>query len=136
MREWIAAVLSLVILISASARARPWQFDVETSTHWLTQGALRAAALNGFTLGAAVFSRLGFWLAWVLPVAMFAGGPLGSLLAASVYGVVRLGLSSALALPPYSRLIPTSATAARLAAVVMYAVIAYLIAAVVFADPS
>jgi hypothetical protein len=125
-RGWITAVLAVVILVSATTRERPWQFDVETPTQWLQHSAIRAAATNGLILGSGLFTRLGFWLAWILPPAMFASGPGGALLAGALYGLVRLGLSSLLATPRGSALAPTPVAARRVAGAVMYAVIAYL----------
>jgi hypothetical protein len=103
-RLLVAAVLAGGVLVASATRDRPWQFDVETPTQWLERPGAWPAVLNGLALGAGAVTRLGFWLAWLLPVLAFAVGGLRGLALGAVYGATRLGASAVLAWAPPGRL--------------------------------
>jgi hypothetical protein len=79
----LAVPVAVVELVGR--RVRPWQRDRETPQRWMHRGPLAWAARNGFSLGLGAFTRLGFALWYVIPVAalLIANVPL----AATVYGL-------------------------------------------------
>jgi hypothetical protein len=66
------------------------QIDRETPFSWLLAGPVKWAARNGVTLGFGAFTRLGFWLWFVIPVgAIVSGSPLIGSLGWGAYAFVR-----------------------------------------------
>lgn len=65
------------------------QHSCETPQRWIHRGALRWAIRNGLTLGAGVWTRLGFWSWYLVPLsALLIAEPFPS---AVVYGSYGLG---------------------------------------------
>ena len=69
-------------------RVDPPELDVETPQNWVHDGSLRWAARSGAVLGAGAFSRIGFWLWYVIPISAFLSG--SPRFGATVYGVYAL----------------------------------------------
>lgn len=117
------AVLAFALLAASARWRRPWQFDIETPTRWLEYPGVLPALLNGLALGAAFMTRLGFWLAWLLPVLVLAAGGFAGIAVGALYGAVRTAGSVALAGSPLTvsgpgiRLARAGATATLVAAV-------------------
>lgn len=127
----VAAALAVAVLAASVARDRPWQFDVETPTAWLERPGAWPAALNGLALGAGAVTRLGFWLAWLLPLAAFAVGGLRGLAIGALYGATRLGVSAVLAWAPPGRLALDRRVAGRAASLALVLGTGYLATAAV-----
>lgn len=83
-----AAGLGLAELVGH--RVRIVQIDRETPFAWLESGRMRWAARNGMTLGFGAFTRLGFWLWFVIPCgALLSGSALVGALGWGAYAFVR-----------------------------------------------
>lgn len=72
------AALGIVVLaalgVGMLSRKHPFQIDSETSQGLMTLGPRRWALINGLLLGMAVWSRIGFWLWWAIPLSAFISG--------------------------------------------------------------
>lgn len=79
-------------------RSAPWQWDRETPAAWLDHGDWRTAAYNGATLGAGYLTRIGFWAAYLLPIAVVIRGDtaVGAVVFAT-YAFTRCGVGVAVA---------------------------------------
>lgn len=88
-----AVAVGVGALEVSGRRVRPLQCDRETPQSWIHRGAVRWAVMNGAALGIGAWSRIGFWLWYVVP--------LGSLLiadprvGAAIYGSYGFGRSAA-----------------------------------------
>ncbi len=92
-RFGLGTIASVALLVPAFVpRLAVPQRDVETAQKLLHAGPLRWSLANGALLGAAVTSRIGFWLWYVVPLAIFILGSwrLGGLLYGA-YGLARMG---------------------------------------------
>jgi hypothetical protein len=94
-RAAVVTLLSLAGLVlgalDLTPKARkPLQFDRETAQRWMNRGALTGAAMNGAALGSGFFTRLGYWLWFVLPVCCFlSASPSTGAVVLGSYGLVR-----------------------------------------------
>jgi hypothetical protein len=85
-----AAALPLAVVVLLAVRRTPWQVPGETPRSWLALPGLSAPVLNGLALGSGAFTRIGFWLFYVLLVlALLAPHPALAALDGAVYGAVR-----------------------------------------------
>jgi hypothetical protein len=99
-----AAAVVIVALELRGHRLGPPQRDRETPQRWLHHGSLAWSARNGVALGAAVTSRIGFWLWYAVPVGAFlSASPLVGGLVYGLYGAMRAAGVWALLLAPQSR---------------------------------
>jgi len=74
-------------------RLQPLQCDRETPQEWVRLGPLRWAMYNGMALGSGAWSRIGFWLWYVVPIGAFLVGR--PLLSAALYGTYGLARGAA-----------------------------------------
>jgi hypothetical protein len=68
------------------------QFDRETPKVWLRRGPLAWSVRNGASLGLGVFTRLGFWSWYAVPLgALLTGSAVGGSVVYGLYGLTRGG---------------------------------------------
>ncbi len=90
------------VIVASLVLGRPLlQRDRETPRRWLELRDWRAAAFSGALLGSGLFTRLGFWSFYALPLAAFGGAsaPFGASVFA-FYAAARVVSSWAIAAHP------------------------------------
>lgn len=88
----VAAVAAILVGgLELSGRSVPMlQLNRETPQRWVHRGAVKWAMRNGASLGLGFTSRLGFWVWYVVPLAvLLIGQPLIGTVLYGTYGAVR-----------------------------------------------
>jgi hypothetical protein len=101
-RAELAAVLAVLGVALASVglcgfNLRPLQFDRETPYGWLGPGPIVWAVRNGSAIGLGAFTRIGFWLWYVVPCgALISGSTFLGAAGYGLYALVRTGAAGIL----------------------------------------
>ncbi len=96
-RAGVAAALAILgaflALLGLSGRPlRPLQFDRETPYGWLSPGPVFWSLRNGTAIGLGAFTRMGFWLWYVVPLgALLSASPVLGGIGYGAYAFVRTG---------------------------------------------
>lgn len=116
------SVIVVLVLDLAGVRIRLVQRDVETPKEWLDQGRVSWALKTGATLGSGIFTRVGFWSWYMLPISAAATAEWWrGAIVCGLYGLVRTSGSVMVGLPRFgaprlSAVDPRTLLAARHAA--------------------